>query len=1184
MFLKHIEMSGFKSFPEKTQIELGGLITGVVGPNGSGKSNVSDAVRWVLGEQSAKALRGSIMQDVIFAGTQSRKPRSYCEVSLTFDNSDGRVGMEFTEIQVTRKLYRSGEGEYFINGAKCRLKDILNLFRDTGIGREGYSIIGQGRIDDILSEKSADRRRVFEEASGIMKYRVRKEEAERKLERTRFNLVRVEDILIEQSQRVGPLKHQAEDAAAYLEVASRLKHLDINLFLHTYDRTKERIEKLTQTKQELLEERAQIEQDIEKLKQRQSGEQTSVRELEHAGDTLSEKLSGSMAEIERTEGEIRLCEERIANIQKDAQRIAQEIADAEERKKASQNSRSVNARRAEKAEQELAACRSRADQLSAELAGLTGAFQDRLQRIEAVQSAKLKSIEQLSGIKNQIFALEEKQRNTAQRIEEVSRRIENAQKEQQIARQALCAAEEELSRLSIASAKLRDQFNEKVYTAKQLDSGLAKDQQALEAARREIAACAASLKLLSDMRNSFEGYIDSVRKLMLSAKNNGELSRRIMGVMADCMRVPAQYETAVEACLGSALQNIIVEDEYDAKALIAHLRENRMGRVTFLPLKALRPRTLTHEERADIRETGVYGIASELVSCEGKVQPAIDFLLGRTVIVEDSDTAIRVMRKCGYAFRAVTLEGDVFNPGGPITGGSLRREAGGLVSRERREEELKQRAAELEANAKKLEAAIIDNEAQRARIGTDIEEARKALHDNEIALAAGREKQQALSTTTGETAAALTTLQREKESAQRGIGEARAELERVVAQQSAMQQSSEAEHEELMLMEAEYNKNAALIEQKKQQLHDAEIRIAELFRENAAILSDNMRLEQEQQDIERSVAAKKKTLELGAESEENLRQLKAQLEELLAQKTASLEGLKIQQSDMQGNREMLQKGISEREEQIAALRTQLDEITEKRIRMEVAAEKADAALVAAQNRLWETYQLTYAGALPERAPINVGEAQAEAEQLRDKLRDMGSINPGAIEEYQQLTERIESLTAQKDDLAKAEQDLHQLIASLLAEMRRTFRTSFEQINKHFSATFKELFGGGRAELILGEGDIMECDIDIVAEPPGKKLQRLSLLSGGEKALTAISLLFALLKINPSPVCILDEIDTALDDNNTDKFAEYLSRYSQKMQFIVISHRKPTMAVCDSLYGFAMEEKGVSKLLSVKLNQ
>ncbi len=1184
MFLKRIEMSGFKSFPEKTEIELGGLITGVVGPNGSGKSNVSDAVRWVLGEQSAKALRGGVMQDVIFAGTQSRKPRSYCEVSLTFDNADGRVGTEFSEVQVTRKLYRSGEGEYYINGAKCRLKDILTLFRDTGVGREGYSIIGQGRIDDILSEKSADRRRVFEEASGIMKYRVRKEEAERKLERTRFNLVRVEDILAEQSQRVGPLKSQAEDAAAYLEVAARLKHLDINLFLHTYDRTKERIEKLTQSKQELLEERAQLEHEIEKLTQRQAGEQSSARELEHAGDTLSEKLSGSMAEIERTEGEIRLCEERIANIEKDTQRIAEEIAGAEERKKFNQNSRAANIHKAEKAEQELATCRGDMDRLSAELAALTGTFQDKLKRIEEVQNAKLRSIEQLSEIKNQMFALEEKQRNTVQRIDDINRRIEEAEREQQTARQALRTAEEELSHLGGASAQLRDAFNSKVFSSRQLESESAKDQQALDAARRELAACVANARLLADMKNSFEGYMDSVRKLMLSAKNNSDLSRRITGVVADCMRVPAQYETAVEACLGAALQNIIVGDEYDAKALIAHLRENRMGRVTFLPLGALKTRLLTGQERADIREQGVYGVASELITCEDKVQPAIDFLLGRTVIVEDNDTAIRIARKTGASFRIVTLEGDVFNPGGSITGGSLRREASGLVSRERREEELKQRAEELEAKAKALETALKDKEEQRARLTAEIEDARKALHDNEIALAAGKEKQQALSAATAEATAAITALQREKENTQRGIEEARTELDKVAAQQGALQQSSETEREEFALMEDEYNKNAALIEDKKQRLHDAEIRIAELFRENAAILSDNMRLEQELQEIDKSISAKKKTIELNAESEVNLREIKGQLESLHAQKSANLEGLKIQQGDMFKNRETLQKGISEREEQLSALRRQLDETTEKRIRMEVAAEKADAALVAAQNRLWETYQLTYANALSERAPINVGEAQAESEQLREKLRDMGSINPNAIEEYRQLTERIESLSTQKDDLAKAEQDLHQLIASLLSEMRRTFKISFEQINKHFSAAFKDLFGGGRAELVLGEGDIMECDIDIVAEPPGKKLQRITLLSGGERALTAISLLFALLKINPSPVCILDEIDTALDDNNTDKFAEYLSRYSNNMQFIVISHRKPTMSVCDSLYGFAMEEKGVSKLLSVKLNQ
>jgi chromosome segregation protein len=801
-----------------------------------------------------------------------------------------------------------------------------------------------------------------------------------------------------------------------------------------------------------------------------------------------------------------------------------------------------------------------------------------------VQSEKVQTIEKMADVRSAVSALEEKDSHLKQRLTEIELQMAALTEEREKSEQTLAVLDEGLNKLSQKSGDLRRRFNEAIQKERAASTYFAETQQALEAARREYSSSAASARFLGDMKASFEGYIESVKNLMLAGKSKKELGSRMIGTVADVMSVPAKYETAVETCLGAALQNIIVNDEYDAKQLIAYLRQQSLGRVTFLPLEALRPRSLTDEERSKIKENGVYGVASELVSCR-TAQKAVDFLLGRTVIVNDSDTAIRVMRSCHQSFRVVTLEGDVFNPGGAITGGSVRREKSGLVSRDRREEELKLRAAKLAEQVSELEKALETRKADRDGLQDEIEKLRSALHDNEIEAATSREKREALSSALEDMQSRTEGMVKERETIAQNHAQISGEIERFTAMQSDIQQSSETRTEDYKRLEDEYNKNAAQIELLKQRQHDAELKSADLFRENTSLVNDNLRLGMEKQEAERIRSARGKTLELNAESEENLRQIKAQLEENQREKKNVLEELKQKQSDMTQGRTASLQMLSDLEARIEQTRKEIIEASEKAMRTSFIIEKTQGEMEAAQNRLWDTHQLTYANALAAREDIDLSGAQAEADRIREQLRELGTVNPAAIDEYAALKERMTSLTTQKEDLEKAEADLHRLIASLVTEMRRTFRESFELINKYFGKTFKELFDGGRAELMLEEGeDIMECGIEIVAEPPGKKLQKITLLSGGEKALTAISLLFALLKINPSPVCILDEIDAALDEANVRKFAEYLEKYTETMQFIVISHRKPTMAVCNSLYGLAMEEKGVSKLLSVRLDK
>jgi len=1184
LFLKSIEMTGFKSFPEKTQMELRGSVIGVIGPNGSGKSNVADAVRWVLGEQSAKSLRGGMMQDVIFAGTQTRKPRSYCEVSLLFDNSDKRIQTEYSEIEVTRKLYRSGESEYYINRTKCRLKDILDTFRDTGIGKEGYSIIGQGRIDEILSDKSTDRRRVFEEASGIMKYRVRKEEAERKLERTRQNIVRVDDILHEQSFMLEPLKRQSEDASVYLQMAARLKTLDVNLFLKNHEKYKEKIERLERQRIAYDEERQDTQRRLEELSAKLFRQQESARQMDDSAGTLAQKLSFCMAELERIEGEVRLCDERISNNEKDTQRITREAELARQKISNIEQNEKTNLSRLLKLEEEQIKQKNTAGRIIKEMETLSAATNERMHVIEAAQTKKVEAIEKQADMRGVISALEQKLNLHKQRKADINERRRALEDEKAKLESAVEAVNAQTESNRIDSEKLRAKFNEAVKGERDISQKLAIKRQEVESAKRDLASVLSSQKVFSDIKEGFEGYALSVKRLMLAAKSDSSISSLVRGTVADMISVPREFETAIEACLGAALENVIVSDEYAAKKLIEYLRSNSLGRVTFLPLDSLRPRYLSDFEKAAVQKSGVIGTASEIVNGE-RAQKAVDFLLGRTVIAADMDTAIELMRKCSQAFRTVTLKGDVLNAGGSITGGGVRRENKGLVSRDRREEELKLRASAITEKTQALEKALEEDSRIHDTFVSQIESLRSSLHAGEVQAASLREKRGALTASLEDNGKKYGALHDEESIIAKAITDAENEISRHVSVQSDILQLSETRDEDYRRLEEEYNNNTLQTERLRKQLHEAELKAAELFRESAVLQNDNIRLGLEKQELQRLGAAAGKTLELNEQSDENLRKLKEQLELSREQRNEALEGLKQRQTDVASARTASLGAASKLEETIESTRGAHNEAGEKSLRTSFIIEKTQSDIETAQNRLWDTYQLTYANALSLREDISLAGAAAEAEQIRGKLRELGSVNPKAVEEYAALKERMTSLSSQRDDLVKAEEDLHTLIASLMQQMRSTFRASFERINERFGETFSELFDGGRAKLAIEEGeDIMECNIEIIAEPPGKKLQKISLLSGGEKALTAISLLFALLKINPSPVCVLDEIDAALDEINVRKFAEYLEKHASVMQFIVITHRKPTMAVCGSLFGFAMEEKGVSKLLSVRLDK
>ncbi len=1164
---------------------MNGSITGVVGPNGSGKSNVSDAVRWVLGEQSAKSLRGSVMQDVIFSGTEKRKAKGFCEVSLVFDNTEGRLSAEFSEIEIKRKLYRSGESEYYINGAKCRLKDILELFRDTGIGKEGYSIIGQGRIDEILSEKSIDRRKVFEEASGIMKYRVRKEEAERKLEKTAQNLLRVEDILQEQALQIKPLKRQADNARVYIELSEKLKHLDVNLFLNGYDKQKQKIAKLEESKKALLEEKTQKEKLLSEFDAEHMQEQQSAKQIEEMGDELALELSQAHAKIEHIEGEIKLCEERELNLNKDSDRLRLEIDEADAKFTSLGEQQEEKKLRIEKIDEELSIQRQIVSETGKTISDLSDVYEDRVKILETVQGEKVDTIQKISDAKSILSALEEKQRSTQEKLALTKERLSELKELSAKAAAELSAENEAQSVRQSKQNSLLADFNESVFSLGKLKEQTAELKEQLEEVKRDHASCVSSANILADMKNSFEGYSSSVRRLMSGAAQDSDIGGRIIGTFADVISVPKEYETAIEMCLGAALQDVVVKTQEDAKYVIKYLRQNNLGRVTFLPLDTLKVRTFSSGEKDSLKQAGAVGVASELISCRQGCEQALDFLLGRTVITTDNDSASDIIKNSSFNVRAVSLGGDVFNPSGSITGGSTGKSKSGFVSRDRRQEELAGKAQELETKRSELETKAAEAQRQEQVLSESIEQIRKELQSIQIETAKGKEKINSLEAAAADNEQETDKLSGQIKELDEQSGILETETASVTALMEEMRRSSDTKSEDYKRMEEQYSENSKLIEQAKEKQHEAEIKIAELMHENSALLGEILRLDEEKQETQKSKALKNKTIELNDESIENLSKLKEELKGLHSEKTALLEDVKKQQSDMITKRSMLNQQISEHDKKIAAIRQEYSDISEKAMRVDFSIEKVQTDIEQSQNRLWETYQLTYANALAMRdESLDITEASKNAEEMRRRIRFLGSVNPNAIEDYTELKERMEALETQRDDLSKAKADLEKLITTLLSEMRKTFKESFEQINKHFNKAFKDLFDGGRAELILEEGvDIMDAGIEIVAEPPGKKLQKISLLSGGEKALTAISLLFALLKINPSPVCILDEIDAALDEANVYRFSEYLKKYARNMQFIVITHRKPTMISCDSLFGFAMEEKGVSKLLSVRLD-
>jgi len=1188
MRLTKLEIYGFKSFAKRTEIVFPQNVTGIVGPNGSGKSNISDAVRWVLGEQSAKTLRGNSMTDVIFNGTEKRKPMNYCEVMLVFDNSDHQLPVEYQEVSILRRVYRNGDSEYQMNGSACRLKDIVELFRDTGVGKEGYSIIGQGRIDEILSQRGEDRRIVFEEAAGINRYRTRKVEAENRLKHADENLVRVLDVLDELETHLTPLKKQAEVAREYLSLSESLKELDIRLFVYRYDRLHQKEteaeQQLMRIKDALSAAEKQLEEAIGRRTEGEGRQEELNRALSQAHDALlkaSDSLHAIREEaaaaenrlltgrdtLQRQDKEENALQTRLRLIETTVNQSEGGLIEAEKLvAKAEEALRQVEMRHAESAQA--------AEKLEEELDAHRNRMMERTNRLQNVRTSQAR----YTAMQQQM---------TARREDLLTQQARAAEQDAQLLAQVE-AAKAALAGENDRLESLRQHVQELEETPRRMLEKILRKQKEMQEDAQNARAAEMRLRTLKELQDGYEGYQYAVKNALSYARR--EKMHGVVDVVAMLLSVPREYETAMDMALGAAMQNIVTETEQEAKALIEYLRKNKMGRATFLPISTVKGRTLSQQERKVLSMEGCIGVASELCGYDPRYRGVVESLLGRTVVAKDLDHGIAIMRAGGHSFRLVTLAGDVIHSGGSMTGGSIQQKAQNLLGRER---EMKELAAQIEEiNGRVTEAGnmIAGWEGQRSEAKKAGEQAQYELHQQEIAVVRDGERLKTAQEQRDMHLARSKAVEEAIQQLEESLSEIEEELERI----RQLEAQDDVSEEELTAITVELsgrlNTARRQRESAQEALTDAKLTLQNAQHDHEQLRRDRSRLEKDGEECRQEIRqVQARRVETGTE----LEQAQAVREELLGRIAQAEEGVESARRHVEAtesDRDLCQQQLREIQSEIDAAQLVTARETERVHRQEMALGrmKNDVSLIC--DRLWDTYELSYAGAMEQlmvypqpEAPFKESEAEGQAQKIRERIRAMGPVNVSAIEEYAQMNERYTQLSEQKRDLEKAQRDLKELIAQLLNQMQTVFVEQFGLLQGYFSETFVRLFGGGRGEISLADPEHpLDCGIEIIVQPPGKKRQILSLFSGGERALTAIAILFAMLKLKPTPFCILDEIEAALDDANISYFADYLKEFSRDTQFVVVTHRKGTMERCDTLFGVAMEERGVSSMVSVNL--
>ena len=1185
MDLKEIQLVGFKSFADKTTIRFEEGVTCIVGPNGCGKSNVADAVRWVLGEQSAKTLRGSNMQDIIFGGTLERKPHSFCEVTLVFDNSNHIFNIDTTDVAMTRRLYRTGESKYLINNQPSRLRELVALFHGIGLGKEGYSIIGQGKVEQIMNAKSEDRRLIFEEALGLMVYKSRKQEIERKIESSNENLFIYRQRIDESQRHLGRMKGEAEKAREYNEYSETLKINEANTYIYRYENAESEKSKFKKDIANISDKIIDLNTQIERINRRLDENRETINQADLRLTELNDKRVVLSVGNERKDGELKLAKERIKTYRSQIEAATEMLAASKVRIGEIDDEIALTNKKTDEDNQRIAQIETETEILEAAISTLSQKIEVFEKLTGETRASQLSSADDLSELKKNLGTLSARMEATKDRIEEFTLSLQKTKERKENLENELSSVRKEMKQLKNFTSTGMQEFEEKQEEAREMQLTINDFNQELFNANGQIASLKENLEMYISLKNRFEGYKESVRRLLSVSKTNPDLSKRIHGSLADVVTTEQKYERAIETAFGGAMQNIVTPTADDARYLIEYLKRTGGGVVTFLPVASMRPRPDSREIRRALDERGAMGLATELVKYDDYYYNVVSNLLGNTLVCDTIANATTIAKKYGNLFKIVTLDGDTVSTSGAMTGGSRGRETGSLLSGERRIQECKENIARKQKYIEKLKAAIAESEKARA--------------EAEAAVDALREKYQ------GANSEIAGLLQRES-----------AILAQITETETAIQTYEAALSEldaKLTLLKSEEANSSLSEEQIAARRKDAEAQMAnqlnqcETFKQERAEKSELLRkaeleyaslrlaIEKQTETVARLTVEKeelvKRILDMeyektDAQTRLNGLEAEAQEKELTEEEKAAVQAIVDEINELSKKKELVNAEQIRLEEEKTSLQETLTKQSDKRYKCEIEISKIDTNLENMRQRVEEAYGMDYEGCLELRKDdFNVTEAANIITVLKRKITNLGPVNPNAVEEYEYEKSHCDEMVTQRDDLQKAIDDLQSALDEIRGEMLKIFNEGFKQINENFKVTFKELFGGGKAELQINyeEGqDPLAAGIEIVACPPGKKLTKISLLSGGERALTAIAILFAILKSRPMPFCILDEIEAALDEANVDRFATYLKRFALDTQFIVITHRKPTMNQADSLFGVTMQEKGVSKIVSVKL--
>ena len=1185
MDLKEIQLVGFKSFADKTTIRFEEGVTCIVGPNGCGKSNVADAVRWVLGEQSAKSLRGSNMQDVIFGGTLSRKPHSFCEVTLVFDNSKHIFDIDTADVSMTRRLYRTGESKYLINNQPSRLKDLVTLFHGIGLGKEGYSIIGQGKVEQIMNARPEDRRLIFEEALGLMVYKSRKQEIERKIENSNENLFVYRQRIDEAQRRLGPLSKQAEAAREYNEYSEALKVNEANTYIYRYENAENEKGKFKKDIAAISDKIIDLNTKIELINRRLDENRDKINRADARLTELNERRVELSVGNERKDGELKLVRERIKTYRSQIEAATEALAASKTRIGEIDDEIALTNKKNAEDTKRIAELETQTEVLRSAVAALDKKIEVFEKLSDENRLNQLSSADDLSKLKESLGTLAARMEATKDRNKELDATLAKTKERKERLSDELASVRKDLKNLKDFTSTGMREFEEKQEEAREMQLTINDFNQELFNANGQIASLKDNLEMYVSLKNRFEGYKESVRRLLSVAKTNPDVGKRLHGALADIVSTDQRYETAIETAIGGAMQNVVTPSADDARYLIEYLKRANGGIVTFLPVTSMRPRPDSREIRRALDERGAMGLATELVKYDEYYYNVISNLLGNTLICDNIANATTIAKKYGNLFKIVTLDGDTIATGGSMTGGSRRKDTGSLLSNERKIQECKENIARKQKYIEKLKTAIAESEKAREEAEAAVDALREKYQGANSEIAGLTQRETALAQQIAETDGDLETYAQaleelriklkelESEEANSSLSEEQIASRRQAAEAQMADQKSQCDS----FKEERAEKSKALQEKEiettalRLALDKQTETIARLTTEKEELVKRILDMEYEKTDTQTKLNG------LEAEAEEK---------ELTEEEKAAVQAIVDEIAKLAAEKETVNAEQLSLEEEKTGLQETLTKNSDKRYKCEIEISKIDTNLENMRQRVEEAYGIDYEGCLPLRKEdFNVDEAANVITVLKRKITMLGAVNPNAVEEYEYEKTHCDEMVTQRDDLQKAIDDLQAALDEIRTEMLRIFNEGFEQINENFKVTFKELFGGGKAELQINYDeaeDPLNAGIEINACPPGKTLKKISLLSGGERALTAIAILFAILRARPMPFCILDEIEAALDDANVDRFASYLKRFAEETQFIVITHRKPTMNQADSLFGVTMQEKGVSKIVSVKL--